>query len=131
ARRAHARPRPAALAEDAHLLRAGTPLLPLGGGPAQPTAAPRAAGPPADPERRLRVLFDLSRIIGADIDSEELVGRMIETALAVLGCGRGVAGLSDGASVGGRRIVRPRGDDVVVSRALIDAMLTRRQAVRV
>jgi Nif-specific regulatory protein len=89
------------------------------------------ASTPADPEQRLRVLFDVSRIIGAQSEPEELVGRMLDATLAVLGCARGVAGLADGGSVSGRRVVRPRGEDVVVSRALIEAMLARREAVLV
>src|SRR5262249_28866091 len=124
-------PRTRAAVGDGDVIQIGNAVLAFRAEFEPLDVATRDAGPPVDPERRLRVLFELSRIIGADIDSEELVGRMLETALAVLGCGRSVAGLSDGASVGGRRIVRPRGDDVVVSRALIDAMLTRHQAVRV
>src|SRR5262249_50699577 len=124
-------PRPRHLLDDGDVVQVGNALLVFRAESEALDVATCDATPPADPDTRLRVLFDVSRIIGADIEAEELVGRMLETALAGLGCGRGVAGLSDGVSLGGRRIVRPRGDDVGVSRALLDIMLARRQAVRV
>jgi len=64
-----------------------------------------------------------------------LIGRMLEAIIDVLGCERGVVGLYDPgrAPDGLRRIVRVRGEqapgEVIISRTLIDATLTRRQGI--
>ena len=92
---------------------------------------PPAQGDGAD--RRLRLVYDLSRAVGALEDADELLGRMLAAILEVLGCERAMAGLIGDEEDGGlRRVVRVRGslrEDVVVSRAMIEAMTVRRQGI--
>ena len=84
-------------------------------------------------DRRLRLVYDLSRAVGALEDADELLGRMLVAILEVLGCERAMAGLIEDDEDGGlRRIVRVRGslrEGVVVSRAMIEAMTVRRQGI--
>jgi Nif-specific regulatory protein len=83
--------------------------------------------------RRLRLVYEVSRAIGALEDEDELLGRMLEAILDVLDCDRALVGLSNGAEGSLRRVVRTRGADVadpiVLSRAMIEAILQRRQGV--
>ncbi len=82
--------------------------------------------------RRLELLYRVSRVVGALDDPDELLERVLTATLEVLGCERGVVGLLDGGSPGGRRLAKPAGgEDIVVSRVLLDAMLTRRESVLV
>ena len=83
--------------------------------------------------QRLRLVYEVSRAIGALEDEDELLGRMLEAILDVFACERAQVGLSDGTEGGLRRVVRARGgaaaDDIVLSRAMIEAILKRRQGV--
>jgi Nif-specific regulatory protein len=94
--------------------------------------------PPAaegEAARRLGVFYDVARAISQLEDINALIGRMLEAIVDVLGCERGVVGLYDPSRVpdGFRRITRVRGDqapgEVIISRTLIDATLTRRQGI--
>jgi Nif-specific regulatory protein len=83
--------------------------------------------------RRLRVLYEVSRVIGAGPDVAEIVGRMLDATLQVLGCERALVGLADGRSLGGRRISRTRGgaDDPVLGREHVEALVVRRERLLV
>ncbi len=86
--------------------------------------------------RRLELLYEISHAIGALDEPEEMLARMLDATLELLDGERGVVGLAHGGVASGRRIARTRRGDpaegeVVVSRTLIDAMLTRGQAIRV
>jgi Nif-specific regulatory protein len=95
--------------------------------PLPPPAAPPRGGDAA--ARRLRVLYDIARAVEALDDPDELVGRLLEAALDVLDAERGVVGLSDGRSAGGRRIARGAADDLAVSRSVLRALVERRERV--
>jgi Nif-specific regulatory protein len=92
-----------------------------------------AAG--SDAARRLGVFYDVARAISQLEDINAVIGRMLEAIVDVLGCERGVVGLYDPghAPDGLRRIIRVRGDqapgEVIISRTIIDATLTRRQGI--
>jgi Nif-specific regulatory protein len=93
---------------------------------------PQRAG--ATELRRLRVLFDVGRVISALDDPSRAVERVLEMTLEVLACERGVVGLVDrNAGAGGRQIAASRGsasvDDLVVPAAALTAMLERRESV--
>src|SRR5262249_3670575 len=86
-----------------------------------------------DPEgRRLQLIYDVSRAIGALADPDELIGRMLDGALDVLDGSGGVVGLVDGAGGGAGRIARSRGashnDELVLSDKLLEALLARRES---
>src|SRR5262249_29481105 len=84
----------------------------------------------ADPEaRRLHLLYDVSRAIGALADPDELIGRMLDGALDVLEGGSAVVGLTDRPGISARRIARTRGaEEVVLSDKLLDTLLARRES---
>lgn len=94
-----------------------------------------AAGPSshnAPVDRRLALLFDVSRAIGAIGDTDAMLGEMLEAIVDVLGCERALVGLGDAERGITRRFSRTRGSagaDVVVSRALLEAILGRRESV--
>ena len=94
-----------------------------------------AAGPPprkAEADRRLSLLFDVSRAIGAMGDTEVMLGEMLEAIVDVLGGERALVGLGDGARGIVRRFCRARrgsSPDVVLSRLVLEATLGRREAV--
>ncbi len=93
-----------------------------------------AAGPPreAKADRRLSLLFDVSRAIGAMGDTEVMLGEMLEAIVDVLGGERALVGLGDAMSGIARRFCRARrgsSADVVLSRAVLEATLGRREAV--
>jgi Nif-specific regulatory protein len=93
-------------------------------------AGPSSHNAPAD--RRLALLFDVSRAIGAMGDTSVMLGEMLEAIVEVLGCERALVGLGDVERGITRRFARPKGRagiDVVVSRSLLDATLGRREAV--
>ncbi len=128
--------------DDGDVVQIGNVLLTFGtGAQARSLTMSRIdAGEPGrgqgDTARRLRLLYQVSRAVGALGDPEQLVGKMLEAILDVLGCERGLVGLSDGSAGAARRITRarrpgPSTDDIVVSRALLDAMLVRRENVLV
>jgi Nif-specific regulatory protein len=85
-------------------------------------------------QRRLRALFETTRVIASLPDSDAAITRVLEMTLEVLQCERGVAGLLDrNAGVAGRRIAIAHGsetvDDVVIPAACLIAMLQRHEAV--
>jgi Nif-specific regulatory protein len=90
----------------------------------------RPATAPLD--RRLALLFDVSRAIGAMGDTDAMLGEMLEAILEVLGCERALVGLGDAERGITRRFSRARshaGADIVVGRAVLDATLVRRESV--
>ncbi|MRG95614.1 sigma 54-interacting transcriptional regulator [Polyangium spumosum] len=94
-----------------------------------------AAGPPpreAGADRRLSLLFDVSRAIGAMGDTEVMLGEMLSAIVDVLGGERALVGLGDASRGLVRRFCRARrgsSPDVVLSRAVLEATLGRREAV--
>jgi len=98
-----------------------------------PLAGEPAAGSGA--ARKLGVFYDVARALSQLEDINAVIGRMLEAILDVLGCERGVVGLYEPshAPEGLRRIIRVRGHqapgEVIISRTLIDATLTRRQGI--
>jgi Nif-specific regulatory protein len=95
-----------------------------------------AASPPPNPDasdRRLRLIYEVSRAVGAMGDADEVLGQMLSAILDVLGCERAMAGLCDSERGPIRRVVRTRGaagqDEIVVSRAILEALLGRREGV--
>jgi Nif-specific regulatory protein len=95
-----------------------------------------AAGPPQKgdrADRRLGLLYDTSRAIGAMSDTEAMLGDVLETIIDVLGCERAFVGLGDAQRGIARRFSRTLrdgpADDIVLSRAILEATLGRREAV--
>ena len=89
---------------------------------------PRPRGGDQD-GRRLQLLFDVSRAIGALGDRDELLVRLLEGVLEVLGAERGVIVAGER---GGRRLARgDRADELVLGGPLLDAMTTRRESILV
>ena len=96
---------------------------------ARPTeVAPRAVAP--DAAARLRIFYDVASAIEALDDADALLSRMLDAIMKVLGCERGLVGLCEPAG-GLRRIERSAGGapprDIVVSRALLDMLLVKKQ----
>jgi DNA-binding NtrC family response regulator len=90
------------------------------------TMAPRALHGAAE-ARPLQLLFDVSRAIGALADPVELAGSMLDGALEVLGCSRGLVQV--GAGRGATRLVRgARPEELVLGQKLLDALLARRES---
>src|SRR5262249_19229459 len=79
--------------------------------------------------RRLRVLYDVGRVLGALDDVDRALARVLELALDVLACARGVLTWT-GSDGGGGRIVRGE-DDLVIGPAALAAMRDRRESVLV
>ncbi|AKT43463.1 sigma-54-dependent Fis family transcriptional regulator [Chondromyces crocatus] len=86
-------------------------------------------------DRRLGLLVEVTRAIGAMGDPEELLGRMLDAVLGVLGCDRALAALREGDEDAPlRQVLRTRAGatvegEVVLSRPILDALLVRREAV--
>ncbi|MBI3072873.1 MAG: sigma 54-interacting transcriptional regulator [Deltaproteobacteria bacterium] len=114
--------------------------------------APVRARGDDDARRRLDLLLKMGRTVGLLDDSEKLLGEMLETALDLLGCDRGIVGVlnqsrstkvpvpgpglvSDDSWRGVRCISRTRhhkgasGHDIVVSRSILEILLGRREGV--
>lgn len=94
------------------------------------TAGPASSNHSVD--RRLALLFDVSRAIGALGDTSAMLCEMLEAILDVLGCERALVGLGDVERGITRKFAHARGrsgTDVVVSRTLLEATLGRREAV--
>jgi Nif-specific regulatory protein len=91
----------------------------------------------AGADRRLELLYEVSRVIGTLDEPDQLIDAMLAAAIDVLGCERGFVGLVEGAQGAGRRFARARSgdakaaDDLIISRELLDAMCVRRQTVLV
>jgi Nif-specific regulatory protein len=85
-------------------------------------------------ERRLRLFYEVARAVGSSGDVEELLARTLDAVLDTVGGQRAVAELGS-AGDRPRRISRARDgappDEIVVSRRLIEAMMTRRQGILV
>jgi Nif-specific regulatory protein len=117
---------------------AGVGLVFVDGDPGEGVVQRRTTGPfeldaGAD-ARRLRLLCELAAAIGGDADPDELLGRMLEAVIDAVDCERAVAGLLEDGSPGLRRITRARpgaGGEVIVSRALLEAVLTRQESLLV
>ncbi len=95
-----------------------------------------AAGPPlrdARADRRLHLIYDVSRAIGSLEDTGAMLGEMLEAIVEVVGCERAFVGLGTPEQGITRRFVRTRGasegGELVVSRAVIEATLERREAL--
>jgi Nif-specific regulatory protein len=83
-------------------------------------------------DRRLALLFDVSRAIGAIGDTDSMLASMLEAILDILGCERALVGLGDIERGITRQFSRTRtqhGADLVLSRAVLDATLVRRESV--
>ncbi len=79
---------------------------------------------------RLAILYDISRAVGSLDDPDEVVAGMLVAALDAFRCERGVVELSGAGAP--RRIARSRdgsSGEIVVSRAVQAALLTRRERV--
>jgi len=120
---------------DGDVIQIGNALITFRAADDEPPPASRAAptspAPGGDAQtRRLRLLFEISRVIGATQNVDELAGRMLEMAVEVLGCERGLVGLTSAGAAGARRVARGRdAAELVVSRTHIDAMVGRRECV--
>lgn len=86
-------------------------------------------------QRRLRALFDITRVIASlDANVDVAMTRVLDMALEVLECERGVVGLLDRASgAAGRRLAVSRGAattaDIVIPATCLASMLDRHEAV--
>ncbi len=87
----------------------------------------------APPNKRLAVLYEMTRAIGAVDDLELLLDRMLESVLKLVGGERAMVVLVDG---GRREILRrvvcspgKTAKDLVVARVMTQAMLERREGV--
>jgi Nif-specific regulatory protein len=84
-------------------------------------------------DRRLALLYDISRAISSLDDTEAMIAQMLEAVVDVLGCERALVGLGDLERGVLRRFARARtgatAKDIVVSRAVLEATLDRREAV--
>jgi len=86
--------------------------------------------PPSDrAEQRLQLLCRIGETVGSTRDSETFVHQMVVVLRDVLGCERAIVGLGESVRDGIRKIARSDkpGDDVVVSRSILEAVLGRRQ----
>ena len=86
-----------------------------------------------DHQRRLRVLFETTRLVGGLGDPDTALMRVLEMALEVLACDRGVVGLRDHtAGAAGRRLGVARYastvDEMVIPAACL-AAIERREAI--
>lgn len=58
-------------------------------------AAPRAVGPPTTVERELRALLRSARVVSGTLDRDEIVSRLMDSALALVGADQGSIMLFD------------------------------------
>ncbi|WP_437323210.1 sigma 54-interacting transcriptional regulator [Sorangium sp. So ce381] len=87
-----------------------------------------------DSDRRLELVYELSRAAFGLADRDELLGRMLQAILDALGCERALVGLAEPGARGFRRVARtraggPGADDIAVSRTLLEAVTVRREGV--
>jgi Nif-specific regulatory protein len=85
-------------------------------------------------DRRLQLVYEVSRAAYALADTDELLGKILQSILDVLGCERALVGLTDPGARGFRRLLRTRGasptpNDIAVSRTLLEAVTVRREGV--
>jgi Nif-specific regulatory protein len=100
----------------------------------QRTAQDPDEPPSADTaDRRLALIYEVSRALRALGDTDELLGRMLDAIVDVFECERALFGLGSLESNGLRRIERRRGgakqDDIILSRSTLEAMLVQREAI--
>ena len=110
------------------VFRTGAPPTPRPGDSVWRTAselvepAARASSASA---RRLRLLFDVGRLLGALDDSPTALERLLDLTVEVLDCSRAVIAI-------GRRIARSRGGgEVAIDPAILAQVVARREAVLV
>lgn len=84
-------------------------------------------------DRRLQLLYDTSRAIGASGDPQTMFNTLLETIRDVLQCERALVWLGDLERGMKRRYIRPNpgstSQDIVLSRGILDATLRRREGV--
>ncbi|MEZ4294898.1 MAG: sigma 54-interacting transcriptional regulator [Polyangiaceae bacterium] len=80
---------------------------------------------------RLRIVHEVASAFESLEDPDAMLGRLLRATTAVLGCERGLAGLCE--ATGGLRRVEhggaANGREIVLSRAILDAIVVRREAV--
>ncbi|MDI1433387.1 sigma 54-interacting transcriptional regulator [Polyangium sorediatum] len=87
------------------------------------------------PNKRLTLLYALTRTIGALDEPDVVIGRMLEAILQLAGGERAMVALGDGADgAPHRRLTRGRSDssltdEIVVSRTIMHALVVRRESV--
>src|SRR5262249_31497475 len=85
--------------------------------------------------RRLRLFYQLGRALESLGDTEALVQEILRAIVEVLDCTTGLIGIPEEGRGGLRRVSWPRGDlgqpkdEVIVSDAILDSILHRREAV--
>jgi Nif-specific regulatory protein len=84
--------------------------------------------PPARPDDRLRVFYQLAEATAAIDDGDAALRRALAAIVAVLGCDRGVIALGDQPRTL-RRAAEVQARDLVVARVVIDAVLLRGESV--
>lgn len=80
-------------------------------------------------ERRLQLLCAIGETVGSTRDGDAFVHRLVTELRDVLGCERVIVGLGDSVKTGIRKIAASNEpmDDVVVSRAILETVLERRE----
>lgn len=86
-----------------------------------------------DGDRRLQLIYDTSRAIGAMTDPDAMLERLLDAIIDVFGCERALAGLAEAGRGLVHRVVRiregTRASEIVLSRAVVEATLERREAL--
>ncbi|WP_437274935.1 sigma 54-interacting transcriptional regulator [Sorangium sp. So ce375] len=87
-----------------------------------------------DSDRRLQLVYELSRAAFDLAERDDLLGRVLQSLLDALGCERALVGLAEPGARGFRRLARtreggPGADDIAVSRTLLEAVTVRRESV--
>jgi Nif-specific regulatory protein len=84
--------------------------------------------PPARPDDRLRVFYQLAEATAAIDDGDAALRRALAAIVAVLGCDRGVIALGDQPRTL-RRAAEVQARELVIARVVIDAVLTRGESI--
>ncbi|HEY0992845.1 MAG TPA: sigma 54-interacting transcriptional regulator, partial [Kofleriaceae bacterium] len=84
--------------------------------------------PPARPDDRLRVFYQLAEATAAIDDGDAALRRALAAIVAVLGCDRGVIALGEQPRTL-RRAAEVQARDLVIARSVIDAALLRGESV--
>jgi Nif-specific regulatory protein len=99
----------------------------------QPSTVETIAPMPEDSDwRRLRLFYQLGRALESIGDSEALVRDILRAVVDALDCTRGLIGISEQGRAAVRKVSWARGDseeEVVVSDAILDSILNRREAL--
>jgi Nif-specific regulatory protein len=94
-------------------------------------ADPPQKGP--DIDRRLQLLYDTSRAMSALSDPPTMISNLLETTRSILNCERALVWLGDLERGMVRRHVRTsasiRNDELTLSRGILEATLSRREAI--